>query len=145
MKAESIVVIVGRGAELDLAIDAQSESGMAMRRFDTVAEAAQQLPNHAHPRIGAVLLSLMEDAPEALALIEQLRGSPSLCTVPIAVWAPAESTTLVWEAYRRGASSALLLRGNDDDAVWLSRTIHYWKALNEPGRPLLTSAAELAS
>jgi hypothetical protein len=141
VKAETIVVI-GRGSALDSALDAQGETGLSLWRFPTIAEASRSLPGHERPRVGAVLLSLLEDADAGLHLIGQLRALPAFRGVPIIVWASAASSLVVWDAYALGASSALLLTGTDEDAVWLSRTIHYWKALNEPGRPVPTNAGE---
>lgn len=134
MAAESIVVIVGTGTSLERALDAQSEGGMPLLVIPSAREAARTLPTYVRPRIGAVLISLLEDHEAGLDLMRQLRSVRRFVGVPITVWMSVDAPTLVAEAYARGASSALMLGGGDEDAEVLTRTIHYWKALNEPSR-----------
>jgi len=142
--SDSIVVIVGRGTTLELALDAQSDRGMPLLVIPTASEAAQVLPAHVRPRVGAVLVSLLEDHPAGLDLVGRLRSVDRYAGVPITVWTSSASPSLVTEAYARGASSALVLDGGEDDAGVLTRTIHYWKALNEPGRPEAITSTERA-
>lgn len=134
MGAESIVVIVGRGTALERALDAQGERGMPLLVIPSAREATRTLPMYARPRIGAVLVSLLDDHETGLELVTRLRAIPRFVGVPITVWTSAASPSLVTAAYACGASSVLMLGGGEEDAQVLTRTIHYWKALNEPGR-----------
>lgn len=134
MGAESVVVIVGRGSALERALDAQGERGMPVLVFPSVREATGALPVSVRPRIGAVLVSLLEDHEAGLDLVKRLRSMGRFIGVPITVWTSAASPSQVTAAYASGASSVLVLGGGEEDAQVLTRTIHYWRALNEPSQ-----------
>jgi hypothetical protein len=127
-----IVVVVGKSAELELALGALEELDLRIRVIPTALEAERALLSDARPRVAAVLTSLMQDPVRCLGLIRSLRAAPGLSTVPIAVWAPASSAHLLSEAHRLGANSGVLLDGTHEDPVRLARMIHYWAAANEP-------------
>ena len=131
MRMGPIVVVVGKSAELDLALGALEDLDLRIRVIPTVPEAERALLGEIRPHIAAVLMSLMQDPARGLELIGSLRSVPGLSTVPIAVWAPAASAHLLADAYRLGASSGVLLDGTHEDPVRLARMVHYWAASNE--------------
>lgn len=132
MRLGPIVVVVGKSAELDLALGALEELDLRVRLVPTVREAERALLAGARPQVSAVLVSLMQAPSQGLGLIRALRASPGLSSVPIVAWAPADSADVLTDAYRLGASSGVLLDGTLDDPVRLARMIHYWAAANEP-------------
>jgi DNA-binding NarL/FixJ family response regulator len=127
-----VVVVVGKGAELELALGALEELDLGVRVIPTAVEAERALLTESHPRVAAVLASLVQDPARGLALIRALRAARGLASVPIAVWAPATAPHLLSDAYRLGASSGVLLDGTHEDPVRLARMIHYWAVANEP-------------
>ncbi|HSW29695.1 MAG TPA: hypothetical protein VLH75_09475 [Longimicrobiales bacterium] len=132
MRGGPIVVVVGKSAELEMALGALEELELRIRVIPTLPEAERALLSEARPRVSAVLTSLIQDPARGLGLIRSLRATPGLSTVPIAVWASASAAHVLADAYRLGASSGVLLDGTHEDAVRLARMIHYWAASNEP-------------
>jgi len=132
MRRGSIVVVVGRSVELDLALGALEVLDLGLRVIPTLAEAEWALLSRERPMVGAVLISLVEEPGPGLGLIRALRARPGLADVPIVAWAQETAAGTLAEAYGAGVSSGVLLDGSDNDAVRLAQTIHYWAAANEP-------------
>lgn len=132
MRRGRTVIIVGRGAELDLALDAMAELELPVRVIPTVVEAERALLGGAQPEVSAVLVSLAEDPGGAFRLIRSLRSGSAPSAVTIAVWAPAGGAIRLADAYRAGASSGVLLDGTHEDPIRLARMVHYWAVANEP-------------
>ena len=132
MRGRRTVIIVGRGPELEQALDAMAELDLPVRVIPTLLEAERALLGTAQPRVSAVLVSLAEDPERGLRLIRSLRRGSTLAAVTIAVWAPANAAIRLADAYRAGASSGVLLDGTHEDPIRLARVIHYWAVANEP-------------
>lgn len=132
MRREGTVVVVGKGAELELALGALEELNLAVRVIPSALEAERALLHDAQPLVSAVLVGLVTEPARGLTLIRSLRAATGLAKVPIAVWAPASAGNLITQAYGLGAASGVLLDGTHEDAVRLARMIHYWAAANEP-------------
>ena len=132
MRGGRTVIIVGRGPELEQALDAMAELDLPVRVIPTVLEAERALLGTAQPRVSAVLVCLAEDPERGLRFIRSLRSGSALAAVTIAAWAPAGAAIRLADAYRAGASSGVLLDGSHEDPIRLARMIHYWAVANEP-------------
>ncbi len=132
MRGEGAVVVVGKSAELDLALSALEDLDLGIYVIPTVPEAERALLRTPAPRVPAVLVDLRPDAVGGLEFVQALRGHAGLGRVPVTVWAPATVGDRLTDAYRLGAVSGVLLDGTDEDAIRLARVIHYWAAANEP-------------
>lgn len=132
MSGERTVVIVGRSAALELALDALAALNLVIRVIPTVQEAERALLGATPPRVGALLVDVSQNAALALRLVRELRSRSGLATTPIVAWASAEDIHHLADAYALGASSCVPLAGTHDDAIRLAQMIHYWAVANEP-------------
>lgn len=131
MRNGPIVVVVGRGAALDLALGALEDLDLPVRVIPAANEASRALLRAERPRVKAVLVSLVEEPSEGLELVRSLRNGGGLGSVPLAVWVRAPDRHVRAEAYRLGASSVVPMDGTDEDPMRLARMIHYWAVANE--------------